>query len=304
MSKVVVTGGSGLVGVYLKKVLPDAIFLSSNDYDLTKEKEVKKMFEELKPTRIIHLAAKVGGIIDNIENPILYLDTNILMNTFLLKYSYQYNVKRFTAVLSSCAYPKFSKKYPMSEDTMFDGKLDENTFSYGLSKRVMATQIDNYNSQLKTKYNYIIPCNIYGQTNKKSENNSHFITSLVNKIISANKNNKNTITLFGDGKPQRQLLYANDLCKIIKNIIDDDVVESFNVAPSEVYTIEEISKIALEVTNNQNIILEFDETKPNGQFIKTLDTKKFNKIFPNFVFTTLKEGIKKYYNEINDTSQL
>ena len=83
MSKVVVTGGSGLVGYYLKKALTDAIFLSSNDYDLTKEEEVKKMFEDLKPNRIIHLAAKVGGIIDNINNPIKYLDDNLLMNTFL-----------------------------------------------------------------------------------------------------------------------------------------------------------------------------------------------------------------------------
>lgn len=301
MTKVVVTGGSGLVGFYLKKVLTDAIFLSSNDYDLTKEYEVKKMFDELKPTRIIHLAAKVGGIIDNIENPISYLDDNILMNTFLLKYCYEYGVERYTAVLSSCAYPKFAKTYPMKEDTMYDGRLDENTFSYGLSKRVMATQIDNYNVQLNTKYNYIIPCNIYGHTNKKSENNSHFVTSLINKIVLANKNASKSITLFGDGKPQRQLLYAEDLSRVIKNIIDKDIIESFNVAPSEVNSIEEISKITLEVTGNHHIKLNFDGTKPNGQFVKTLDIQKFTRLFPDFIFTPLIEGIKIYYNEINDT---
>ena len=289
MSKIVVTGGSGLVGLYLKKVLSGAIFLSSSDYDLTKENEVKQMFEDLKPKRIIHLAAKVGGIIDNIENPISYLDDNILMNTFLLKYCYEYGIERYTAVLSSCAYPKLSKTYPMKEDTMYDGKLDENTFSYGLSKRVMATQIDNYNVQLNTKYNYIIPCNIYGHTNKKSENNSHFVTSLINKIILANKNGSKSITLFGDGKPQRQLLYAEDLSKVIKNIVDKDIVESFNVAPLEVSSVEEISKITLEVTGNQHIELIFDKTKPNGQFVKTLDIKKFTKLFPDFILRPLKK---------------
>ena len=301
MSKIIVTGGSGLVGFYLKKVLTDAIFLSSSDYDLTKEDEVKKMFTDLKPERIIHLAGKVGGIIDNINYPISYLDDNILMNTFLLKYSHLYNVNRFTAVLSSCAYPKISRHYPMKEEKMYDVKLDENTYSSGLSKRVMATQVDNYNSQFNTKYNYIIPCNIYGHTNKKTENNSHFVTSLINKIITAKKNNDESIKLFGDGSPKRQLLYAEDLSIIIKKIVDGDITESFNVSPEEVYTIEEISKMALEVTGNQNIKISFDKTKPNGQLIKTLDTERFKNIFPNFKFTNLRDGIKTYYNEINDT---
>ena len=301
MPKIIVTGGSGLVGFYLKKVLKDGIFLSSSDYDLTKEDEVKKMFTDLKPERIIHLAAKVGGIIDNINYPISYLDDNILMNTFLLKYSHLHNVSRFTAVLSSCAYPKISTHYPMKEETMYDGKLDENTFSYGLSKRVMATQVDNYNSQYGTKYNYIIPCNIYGHTDKKSENNSHFVTSLINKIITAKKNNDKSIKLFGDGSPKRQLLYAEDLSRIIKKMIDDDIIESFNVSPEEVYTIEEISKMALEVTDNHMINIEFDKTKPNGQLIKTLDTERLKTIFPDFKFTNLRDGIKIYYNEINDT---
>jgi GDP-L-fucose synthase len=301
MSKIIVTGGSGLVGFYLKKILNDSIFLSSSDYDLTKEDEVKKMFTDLKPKRIIHLAAKVGGIIDNINYPISYLDDNILMNTFLLKYSHLHNVSRFTAVLSSCAYPKISPHYPMKEETMYDGKLDENTFSYGLSKRVMATQVDNYNSQYDTKYNYIIPCNIYGHTDKKSENNSHFVTSLINKIITAKKNNDKSIKLFGDGSPNRQLLYAEDLSKIIKKMIDDDITESFNVSPEEVYTIEEISKMALDVTDNRMLNIEFDKTKPNGQLIKTLDTERLKTIFPDFKFTNLRDGIKIYYNEINDT---
>jgi GDP-L-fucose synthase len=89
--KIVVTGGSGLVGSHLKKILPDAIYLSSKDYNLTSEKEVDRMYSELKPNCVIHLAARVGGIIDNIKHPAQYFTENVLMNTLLVEYAYKYN---------------------------------------------------------------------------------------------------------------------------------------------------------------------------------------------------------------------
>lgn len=299
MEKIIVTGGSGLVGKYLQSILPEGIFLSSSDYDLTKENDVLKMYEDHKPDRIIHLAAKVGGIIDNIEFPIKYLDDNILMNTFLLKYSIKFNLKRFTCILSSCAYPKNCKNNILKEENLHDGVLDENTFSYGLSKRVAAKQIDNYNKQYNTKYNYIIPCNLYGATEKISEKNAHFMTALINKINNANKNKDKIIELFGNGKPKRQLLYAKDFAKILKIMIKSDITESFNVSSREVYTIKQIAKIALKATGNRNIKIIFDETKPNGQLIKILDNKLFDKLFYNFEYTNLEDGIKEYYNTIH-----
>ena len=292
MEKIIVTGGSGLVGKYLKNILPQAIFISSSDYDLTKEEQVIKMYEDHKPNRIIHLAAKVGGIIDNIEFPIKYLDDNILMNTFLLKYSIKFDLKRFTCILSSCAYPKNCKNNTFKEENLHDGLLDQNTFSYGLSKRVAAIQIDNYNKQYNTKYNYIIPCNLYGATEKTSEKNAHFMTALINKIDIANKNKEESIKLFGNGKPKRQLLYAKDFAKILKLMVKSDITESFNVSPKEVYTIKQIAKIALKATNNKNIKITFDQTKPNGQLIKILDTTLFDKLFYNFKYTSLEDGIK------------
>lgn len=295
---ILVTGGSGLIGTYLKNELPEAIYVSSRDYDLTNQIEVESMFIKYKPDTVIHLAAKVGGIIDNIEFPIKYLDDNILMNTFLLKYSIKFNVKRFTCILSSCAYPNTFKKDHLKEESLHDGLLDKNTFSYGLSKRVAAAQIDNYNKQYKTKYNYIIPCNLYGSTEKISEKNSHFMTALVNKIKLANKNNEKYIKLFGDGKPKRQFLYAKDFAKILNLMIKFDITDSFNTSPKEVYTIKQIAKVALKSTKNQNIKIMFDKTKPNGQLIKILDTQLFDKLFPNFEYTSLEDGIKEYYNSI------
>ena len=103
--KIVVTGGSGLVGSHLKKILPNAIYLSSKDYNLTSEKEVDRMYNELKPNCVIHLAARVGGIIDNIKHPAQYFTENVLMNTLLVEYAHKYNVERFIGILSTCIYP-------------------------------------------------------------------------------------------------------------------------------------------------------------------------------------------------------
>ncbi len=298
MNKILVTGGSGLVGKYLQKTLPDATYINSSEFNLTNQNDVERMFSTYTPDIVIHLAAKVGGIIDNIEHPVDYLDDNILMNTLVLKYAYKYRVNRFVAILSCCAFPETCSSYPMSEECMHDGPPDGNTFSYGLSKRVMATQIENYNKEFGTKYSYITPCNLYGINNKTSETKSHFITSLMNKIKVANENNENFIELFGDGTPIRQLMYANDLSDIIKIIIDENITESFNVAGDETLTIDEIAKIALKITKSEHINIKYDTNKPNGQTRKDLDIKKFKKLMPNYKSTSLSEGLKEYYKII------
>lgn len=299
MKKILVTGGSGLVGSYLQQELSEAIYISSKDFDLTNQKDVENMFSTHKPDTVIHLAAKVGGIIDNIEHPVDYLDDNILMNTLMLRYAYKHNVQRFIAILSCCAFPGEASMYPMKEGIMHDGPLDKNTLSYGLSKRVMAVQIENYNKEFGTKYNYITPCNLYGINNKVSENKSHFVTSLINKIKSANENSKNTIKLFGDGTPIRQLMYTKDLAGVIKKMMEKDITDSFNVATDETLTIDAIVKIALKATNSEHLKIVYDSSKPNGQLRKDLDIKKFKELMPEYKCMSLYEGLKEYYKTIN-----
>jgi GDP-L-fucose synthase len=128
--KILVTGGSGLVGKSLKKIIPNAIYINSSDFDLTNETSVIKLFETYRPTVIVHLAAKVGGIIDNINYPYDYFTENILMNTLLLKYSLKYNVERFIGILSTCIYPDVSNTYPLNEYQLHDGPPTETNFSY------------------------------------------------------------------------------------------------------------------------------------------------------------------------------
>ncbi len=217
-----------------------------------------------------------------------------------LEYSYKHNVQRFTAILSCCAFPAMSPLYPMKEEIMHDGSLDKNTLSYGLSKRVVAIQIENYNKEFGTKYNYVTPCNIYGISNKIGENKGHFITDLINKIKLANKNGDDKIKLFGDGTPIRQLIYACDLARVIKIMIEKDITDSFNIAADETLTINDIVKIALRVTDSEHLNIVYDTNKPNGQPRKDLNIEKFRKILPEYKCTPIVEGLRIYYEAVKN----
>jgi GDP-L-fucose synthase len=293
--KILVTGGSGLVGKYLKKILPNAIYVSSKDYDLTIQDEVKKMYEQHKPDCVVHLAARVGGIFDNIHHPFEYFDQNILMNTFMVKYAQQYGVKKFIGILSSCIFPDVVETYPMKEEDLHLGPPTRTNFSYGMAKRALAVQIESCNEEYGTEYIYMSPCNLYGESDKDDENKSHFVTALIKKIYLANLNGDDHIMLYGDGTPLRQFMHASDVAKIIKIVIDEDIKESFNLATKENISINDIAEIALKSTNSQHLKIKYDKTKPNGQMRKDLSIEKFERLVPNYNFINLEDGIREYY---------
>ena len=296
MNRILVTGGTGLVGKHLQEILPDAFYLSSKDCDLTDIKKVRWMISSYTPDIVVHLAARVGGIQDNLKYPADYFDDNILINTNIVKVCKEYEVKRFIGILSTCIYPSVVNNYPMSEEDLFIGPPPPSNFSYGYAKRCLAVQIDAYNKQFGTYYNYLIPCNFYGDyDNLDNENKMHFITALLNKI----RNSKdNSLHLLGTGKPLRQFMYAGDLAKIIKLVIENNITESFNVAPNFNYSIDEMAKIALDVTNKDYNII-YDRPELDGQYRKDVSNKKLLKLFPDFEFTQLKEGLKKVYDKIS-----
>jgi len=300
MEKIVVTGGSGLVGKYLKKYLPNAVYLSSKDFDLTTEVGVRNMYLKYKPDIVVHLAAKVGGIIDNINKPAQYYTHNVLMNTLLVDYAHKIGVKRFIGVLSTCIFPDVMETYPMKEEDLHLGPPTQTNFSYGYAKRSLAVQIDAYNKQYGTKYQYLTPCNLYGVGDKDHESNSHFITALVKKIFDAKQNGDETITLYGDGTPLRQFMFADDFAKVIYEVIENEIYESFNVAGSENLTIKEMAEIAIKSCDCENLNIQWDTTKPNGQHRKDVSIEKLNTLLPNFSPLKLSEGIKLVYNNYYD----
>ena len=297
MKKILVTGGTGLVGTYLKKILPEATYVSSKDYNLLDKKDVQRMFSDIKPRKIIHLAARVGGVHHNIQEPVKYFEENLLMNTFVLQESFLNKVESFLGMLSSCIYPNDVKSYPIKEENLLQGAPHQDLFSYSYAKRCLAIQIDAYNKKYNTKYNYLIPCNLYGEYDKFDPIEGHFVGALIEKIINAKKSRSKSIEIFGDGTPYRQFMHARDLAQIIKMTILKNIFLSFNVATEENYTIKKIVEIALEACNIQNLNIYFDKSKPNGQLRKDIDITNLKKLFPNFTPINLIDGIKEIYNK-------
>ena len=294
---ILVTGGSGLIGTYLKEILPEATYVSSKDFNLVKQEEVSLMFKKIKPTNVIHLAALVGGIHHNIQEPVRYFEENILMNTFMLRESFKNNVKHFTGILSSCIYPDEINEFPIKEDKLLIGAPHKDLFSYSYAKRCMAIQIDMYNKKHETKYNYLIPCNLYGEFDKFDPIEGHFVGALIEKLINAKKNLEKTITLFGDGKPFRQFMHAKDVANIIKMMIVNNKFHNMNIATKENYTVDAIAKIALRACDAENISIIYDKNKPNGQMRKDIEISKLNTYFPKFLPIKLEEGIKEIYQK-------
>ncbi len=295
MKKIIVTGGSGLVGKHLQEILPNATYLSSKDCDLTDIKMVRWLISSYTPDIVIHLAAKVGGIQDNIAKPAEYFDDNILMNTNILKVSHEYKVKRFIGILSTCIYPDQVDLYPMKEEVLFNGPPTPTNFSYGYAKRVLAVQIEAYNKQYGTEYNYITPCNLYSEyDNFDNDKKMHFITALLKKIKTSDKE----LNLLGTGKPLRQFMYAGDLARIIKEMIDKNIYENFNIAYPKNQTIHELAKKALGVLN-KNLYIKYNKPKLDGQYRKDVDITKMLNLFPDFRFTSYEEGIKKVYDKLS-----
>tara|TARA_R110000796_G_scaffold11940_2_gene39937 strand:- start:959 stop:1846 length:888 start_codon:yes stop_codon:yes gene_type:complete len=295
MSSILVTGGSGMVGKHLKEILPNATYISSKDGDLKDPIYVNHLLSTYSPKTVIHLAARVGGIQENINQPADFFDDNILMNTNMLKFSYKNNVENFIGVLSTCVYPDKIKNYPMTEKDMFLGPPTPTNFSYGYAKRCLAVQIEAYNKQYGTKYNYLIPSNLYSELdNFKHDTKMHFITSLLKKI----KESEDKVKLLGTGKPLRQFMYAGDFARVIKEVVENNITESFNIACPENLTIDEMARIAIKELK-PNLFLQYFKPELDGQYRKDVSCKKMKTLLPDFKFTPFIEGIKKVYDKIS-----
>ena len=293
---VLITGGNGLVGRHLRETLHHPISPRRHIYDLLNQDEVHNMLEKYKPDIVVHLAVRVGGIVDNMTNPVDYYENNVLMNTNVLKACHEHNVDRVIAMATSCSYPNVVESYPMTEDTLFDGRPPYDNFSYAMSKRAMVSHIDAYVKQYNKRWCYLMPCNLYGEHDKYEEHHSHFISALIKKIHQS----KDTIEIWGSGKPLRQFMHAEDLARVIKYMIDNDIVDNFNVAPNFNYSVEEMTKIGLKACGKEDLKIIYDNTKPDGQYRKDIDSSKLLSVLEGFEFTSLEEGIRRVYDNFSE----
>lgn len=294
--KILITGASGMVGKELSLLLPNAFTPSSEELNLENPKDVSAYMDKNKFEYVIHLAAHVGSLHDNIKNSTLYFDKNIIMNTVITKAAYDSGVKNFLGILSTCIYPDSLEEFPIKEESLHEGKPHKDLMSYAYSKRSHAVQLDEYKKSFKVNYNYLIPCNMYG--NVKHAGRSHYVNDLIFKIVEARKLNKSHITLFGDGTPLRQFMHAKDFAKIIYLHVINNINDSYNVAPDKNLSIHEMAIMALKASGSKDLKVIYDDSFPNGQFRKDVSNKKMKKYFEDFKFLELQDGMRDIY-ELN-----
>ncbi len=267
-----ITGGSGMVGNSLKQLIPDAFYISSENCDLTSEQDTRYMFKHLKPTKVIHLAAKVGGVKANSEQVGQFYTDNIRINTNVLHYSMIYKVEKVLSLLSTCIYPDIVS-YPLTEEQIHNGPPHESNFGYAYAKRMIDIQSRAYRKQYGCNFITAVPNNLFGEHDNFDLNNSHVIPAMIRKMYDAKKNNEDVI-LWGDGTPLREFTYSKDLAQILLFLLDSYNDEMpINIGNTKQYTIKQIAElISIKIGFNNKIV--WDSLKPNGQFKKPSDNSK------------------------------
>lgn len=298
MKKIIlVTGGSGLVGngINLIKINYNYnfIFASSKDCNLEQYANTLDYFNKLKPDYIIHLAAYVGGLFKNMNCKVEMLEKNILINTNVLKAAHNIKVKKLIACLSTCIFPD-KITYPIDETMLHMGPPHFSNDAYAYAKRILEVQCKAYQEQYNDNFICIIPTNIYGPYDNFNLSDAHVIPSLIHKCYIAKKKSLPFI-VSGTGTPLRQFIYSEDLGKLILWVLENYVLSDsiiLSVNESDEISIGQIATIiAKKFDYSHNI--KFDETKPDGQYKKTVSNKKLLKEIGNFEFVNIEDGLTK-----------
>ena len=288
----VVFGGSGLVGSALKKIKPNWIYLSSKDGDLRDFTKCKNLFEKYKPSKIVFLAAIVGGLYKNLNaNYEMYMD-NMKMQMNIIECCNKYKVKEGIFCLSTCVYPN-KVRYPIKEEYLHIGEPHTSNYGYSFAKRNLEVMCRLSNQKFKSKFKCITPTNIYGEFDNFNLQNSHVIPGLIHKAYLSKKNNKNFI-LKGSGKSLRQFIYSGDVAKIITILLSNPFINSNNliISPKQEISIKDVSIIiAKKFELNLNKI-KYDTSYSDGQYKKTCDNSKLVENI-NLKLTSLEDGLEK-----------
>lgn len=285
--KKLITGGEGLIG----SEFTQGIKISRKNFELTNINQVKKMFEEHEPDFVIHTAAKVGGVLANMNYKGDFFYQNIMMNTNVIHEAKNHGVKKLIAFLSTCIFPD-KVEYPLNETKIHLGPPHISNDAYAYAKRMSQVQISSYNEQYGTKYFCVIPTNVYGPKDNYNLENSHVLPAIIHKCYLAKKHNIE-LELWGDGSPLREFIFSRDVAKIC-----DELLMNYNdTEPIILSTSEEISikDVAEQVTKimKYNKSIKWDTSKPSGQFKKPSDNSKLKSILPNFKFTPLSDGLEE-----------
>lgn len=304
--KVYLAGHTGMVGSAILRELEgrgykNIIYKDLSELDLRNQSEVQKFFDETKPDLVIIAAAKVGGILANNTYRAEFLYDNLMIEANLIHSSYLSKVEKLVFLGSSCIYPKLAPQ-PLKEEYLLTDTLEFTNEPYAIAKIAGIKLCENYYRQYGCNYISAMPTNLYGPNDNFNLETSHVLPALIRKFHEAKVEKKNSVTIWGTGKPLREFMYVEDLANAIvfmmEKIEAKDLYEKgithLNVGSGKDIAISDLAKLISEIVGFNDKI-EYDSTKPDGTPRKLMDVTRINSLGWKYK-TELKEGIIKAYN--------
>ena len=291
-----ITGGGGFLGSHLvergRGEGLEPFVARRRDYDLTSAADVERLFEAAQPELVIHLAAEVGGIGANRDNPGRYWYSNLLMGAHVLEQSRVAGVRKLVLLGTICSYPKFAP-VPFREEDLWNGYPEETNAPYGVAKKALLVGAQGYREQYQLDSIFLLPVNLYGPHDNFDLVTSHVIPALIRKMVEAHERGEPEIVLWGDGSPTREFLYVEDCAEGIWLAAQRyDGGEPVNLGTGEEISIRELAELTAELTGYDGEIV-WDTTKPNGQPRRRLDVSRAEQLFGFRASTALRAGLER-----------
>ena len=299
--KIFIAGHNGMVGSAIKRKyrqegFKNILTFSSKELDLRDQSSVNEFYKKQKPDFVILAAAKVGGIRANNKYKAEFIYDNLMIESNVIHFAYENNVKKLLFLGSSCIYPKHSPQ-PIKEEFLMSGHLEPTNKPYAIAKIAGIELCKSYQEQYGCNFISAMPTNLYGTNDNYHFENSHVIPALLRKVVLAKKNNDPFVTVWGSGKPRRDFLNVNDLadaCFLLMRQYDES--EPINIGSGSDISITELVHIIMEEID-YNGEVKFDTSKPDGTMLKLLDISKIKSLgwAPKI---KIREGIRKAIKEI------
>ena len=295
--KIVVTGGAGFLGKYVIEKLKDRgcsnIFIPKiEEYDLRNLNDIIKIYKLAKADIVIHLAAVVGGIGANRENPGSYFYDNLIMGIQLIEEARKSGIEKFVAIGTICAYPKFTP-VPFKEEDLWNGYPEETNAPYGLAKKMLLVQSQAYRQQYGFNSIFLLPVNLYGPNDNFDPKSSHVIPALIKKFYEAKINNDPEVIVWGTGNATREFFYVEDCAEAIVLATEKyDKPDPVNIGAGFEISIKDLANLIGEIIGFKGKIV-WDTSKPDGQPRRCLNTLRDEREFEFKAKTGFEKGLEK-----------